>query len=301
MKHAFLFIALWTFVDRLYSQEATTIFSEVISVDSKEKLIQVTYDNSNPWSIDDSVCVTRNHKDIACGVVIKTHEESAIVQILTNAEEISKDQKSDNGGDYIQLTFDYPTPQKGDSVRLVDKSPSVGIRNLASELKGNKEFGGESINSKIYDHLLAPPAFVPASNLTAGVNLIFPTLEYQQSFTKRSAIGVMPIFMNYSVSDGKLKGTGCFLNYHFYSEGDLNGYWAKAGLGLYGLNYSYRNSEDSGVAPAVAASVGRRIFQSPNLNFGFAAGAQYIFANTSTGLSFSGLVPSLILDVGFAF
>lgn len=301
MKYGLLFIATVASMTTLFSQEAASIFSEVVSVDLHEKTLQITYDNSNPWTIDDSVCITRDRRDIACGIVTKTNEELATVQLLTTSEEVSQDQKSDKGGDYIQLTFEFPIPKKGDAVRLVDKSPSLGLRNLASELKTNREFGGEPIRSKIYDHLTAPPPFAPSSNMTAGVNLIFPTLEYQQTFNARSAVGVMPIFMNYSVSEGKLKGTGCFVNYHFYSEGNLRGYWAKAGLGIYGLNYAYKNSEDSGIAPAIAGSVGRRIFQNQNVNFGFAAGAQYIFARTNTGLSFSGLVPSLIIDLGFAF
>lgn len=301
MKQGILIVSIFLSVTSLLAKQPGKMFSEVVSVDLKEKTISITHDNSSPWTLDDSVCVTREQKDIACGVVIKSEGELATVQLLSTSEEVSKAQETDNAGDYIQLTFDFPNPQKGDSVRLVDKSPSVGIRDLASNLKEEKEFGGAVLNSKNYDYLTVPPPFMPESNLTGGINLIFPTIEYQQTISGKSAIGVMPIFMNYSISDGAIKGTGCFVNYHFYSEGHLNGYWAKAGLGLYGLNYSYQGSEDSGVAPAVSTSFGKRIFKNENLNFGFAAGAQYIFAKTGTGLSFGGLVPSLIVDIGFAF
>jgi len=301
MRNGILIITALISITHLYSKDPSKLFSEVVNVSLKEKTIQISHDNLNPWVVDDSVCVTRNQKDIACGIVTQTTEELATVQILKRSENVSKDHETDQAGDYVQLTFDYPTPQKGDSIRLVDKSPSVGIRTLASELKNGKEFGGAPIDARIYDHLFGHPEFVPDSNLTVGINLIFPTIEYQQTISSRSAIGVMPIFMNYSVSDGAVKGTGCFLNYHYYSEGHLNGYWTKLGVGLYGLNYSYQKAEDSGVAPAISASLGKRFFKNENLNFGFAAGAQYIFSSTTTGLAFNGFIPSLIVDIGFAF
>jgi len=72
-------------------------------------------------------------------------------------------------------------------------------------------------------------------------------------------------------------------------------------LGIYGLTYQFNGKEDGNVVPAVSAMLGRRLFKNNHLNFGFGAGAQYIFASTQTGMSFSGFVPSLVVDVGFAF
>ncbi len=301
MKKGILIVAALLWATDLKAEEPAQTFSEVVSVNLKEKVIRVTHDNSSRWTLDDSVCITRDKKDIACGIVIATDNELATVQILSQSENVSTDNASDSAGDYVQLTFEFPNPQKGDSVRLIDKSPSIGIREIASELKAEKEFGGKQIITNVYDHLTLQPPFMPESNLSGGVNLIFPTLEYQQTISDYSAIGVMPIFMNYSVGDGAVKGTGCFVNYHHYSDGNLNGYWVKAGLGLYGLSYSYQSAEDSGIAPAISASFGKRIFKNENLNFGFGAGAQYIFAKTNTGLSFGGFIPSIIVDVGFAF
>jgi len=285
----------------LQAHEQSQIFSEVVSVNNKEKTVTITHDNFNPWTLDDQVCVTQDNKDIACGVVVSTDPELATVKISSQTEEIAKAVAEDNSGEYLQLTFDYPNPKKGDSVRLVNKNPSLEIRQLSSELKTSTEFGGEKISSKIYDHLAVPPAFVPESILLGGINFIFPTVEYQQTMTERSSIGVSPIFMNYPVSEGKIKGTGCFVNYHHYSQGHFSGYWFKAGLGLYGLNFKSQSSEDNKVVPAITSSFGKRFFKNEHLNFGFAAGAQYLFASTKVGMSFSRFIPSLILDVGFAF
>ncbi|MFM8315724.1 MAG: hypothetical protein ACKOA8_15700 [Deltaproteobacteria bacterium] len=299
-KGLLLFVFLFSNL-YLQAQDSVSLYSEVISINAKEKTLKITHDNSAPWTVDDSVCVTRASKDIACGIVISTEQDLATVQINSQLEEVNQDTAADSEGNYTQLTFDYPTPQKGDSIRLVDKSPSVGIRDLASELKSNQEFGGDKIPVKVYDHLKIPAPFVPESNLTAGFNLLFPTVEYQQTFTDHSAVGVMPIFMNYSVGDGSIKGSGCFFNYHYYSEGTLQGYWGKVGLGIYGLTYNYQTKEDGNVVPALSVMVGKRLFKNNNLNFGFGAGGQYIFASTQTGLSFNGFIPSLVVDVGFAF
>lgn len=285
----------------LEAQDQTQVFSEVVSVNNKEKTLMITHDNSNPWTTDDRVCVTQDEKDIACGVVISLDSELAKVKLSSQIEEIAKATAQDSSGEYLQLTFDYPTPKKGDSVRLVDKNPAAEIRQLSSELKTADEFGGEKISSKIYDHLAVTPAFAPKSIVLGGINFLFPTLEYQQTTTEHSSVGVSPIFMNYPVGDGTIKGTGCFVNFHHYSQGHFSGYWLKAGLGLYGLTYKYQGSEDANVVPAIAASFGKRIFTNEHLNFGFAAGGQYLFASTKVGLSFSRFIPSLILDVGFAF
>lgn len=287
---------------RIEGKRTPEIFSEVISTDLKKKEFTITHDNSAPWELNDRVCITRNKKDIACGIVISADKELATVRISSQLEDISEDKTSDPSGEYIQLTFDFPVPEKGDFVRLVDKNPKSTIRQLTSALKSDNEFGGEkNTTSKVYDHLTVYEPLEPESLITGGVNLFFPTLEYQQGFSKHSSVGIMPIFMNYSVADGSIKGTGLFFNYNYYSEESFSGYWLKAGLGLYGLTYSYNGNEDSHVTPALALSVGRRIFKNKTLNFGFGAGGQYVFPNTNTGLAFGGFIPSIILDVGFSF
>jgi len=301
MKKGLTLLLLFLGGFEVKAQTPSHIYSEVISVNTKNKTLKITHDNSAFWSVDDSICVTQENKDIACGVVIAVDEELATVQLLEQTEEVKSETADDSESTYLQLTFNYPRPQKGDSVRLVEKSPSLGIREIASALKNNQEFGGSKINNKVYERLKLTGPFMPESNITGGFNLLFPTLEYQQTFSDHSAIGVMPIFMNYSVSDGALKGTGCFVNYHYYSEGPLIGYWGKVGLGIYGLTYQFNGKEDGNVVPAVSAMLGRRLFKNNHLNFGFGAGAQYIFASTQTGMSFSGFVPSLVVDVGFAF
>ncbi len=307
MKRGLVLFLGFLLTTNLKAQEPPEFFSEVRSSDSKEKTLTITHDNSAPWGIEDSICVTRDKKDIACGIVTATDTQLATVQIFFEAEELSRDEISNETGDHLQLTFNFPFPEKGDAVRLVDRNPKLNIRQLASELRvidSFKETAGTISNagtSTPYNQLITTKPFLPTSNLTVGFNLIFPTLEYQQSFSDHSAVGVMPLFMNYSVGEGSLKGTGCFFNYHYYTEDPFNGYWGKAGLGIYGLTASYNGTEDSNVAPAIGASFGRRFFKNEKLNFGFAVGGQYIFTSTNTGLAFNGFIPSLIVDIGFAF
>ncbi|MSP18603.1 MAG: hypothetical protein EXR74_03415 [Bdellovibrionales bacterium] len=307
MKRGLVLFLGFLLTTNIKAQEPAKFFSEVRSSDSNEKTLKITHDNSAPWKLEDSICVTRDKKDIACGIVIATDTQLATVQISFEAEEMLRDEISNETGDHLQLTFNFPFPEKGDAVRLVDRNPKLNIRQLASELRvidSFKETGATSSNtatSTPYNHLKTTKSFLPTSNLTVGFNLIFPTLEYQQSFSDHSAVGVMPLFMNYSVGEGSLKGTGCFFNYHYYTEDPFNGYWGKTGLGIYGLTASYNGIEDSNIAPAIGASFGRRFFKNKNLNFGFAVGGQYLFASTNTGLPFSGFIPSLIVDIGFAF
>jgi hypothetical protein len=301
MKKSLILLLSFLLSGNLNAQDHMQVFSEVVSVNNKEKTLMITHDNSNPWTLDDRVCVIQEDKDIACGIVVSVDSELATVKLLSQTEEIAQATAQDSSGEYIQLTFDYPNPKKGDSVRLVDKNPASAIRQLSSELKKGNEFGGEKISSNIYDHLAVTPAFVPESILLGGINFIFPTVEYQQTTTEHSSVGVSPIFMNYPVSDGTIKGTGCFVNFHHYSQGHFSGYWLKTGLGLYGLSYKYKGKEDDNVVPAITASFGKRIFKNEHLNFGFAAGGQYLFASTKVGMSFSRFIPSLILDIGFAF
>lgn len=287
---------------QIEGKRAPELFSEVVSTNLKKKEFTITHDNSAPWELNDRVCVNRKKKDIACGIVISADKEIATVRITSELEDLTQDSLADSAGEYIQLTFDFPVPEKGDFVRLVDKNPKSKIRQLASALVSNNSFGGEKKEtSKVYDHLTVYEPPEAESLITGGLNLFFPTLEYQQSFSKHSSVGIMPIFMNYSVADGSIKGTGLFFNYNYYTEESFSGYWLKTGLGIYGLNYSYNGNEDSHVTPAIALSVGRRIFKNKSLNFGFGAGGQYVFSNTNTGLAFNGFIPSIILDVGFSF
>lgn len=301
MKKGFLIIFLLSLGFKIWAQEPKQFYSEVISVDNKNRTLKITHDNKQPWTVDDSVCITKDGKDVACGIVTQTDQELATVLLTSQTEEVNQETASDAEGNYVQLTFSFPLPEKGNSVRLVDKSPSFGIREISSQLKSNHEFGGEKLNNKVYDYIKANGPFNPEGNITAGFNLLFPTVEYQQTISEHSAIGVMPIFMSYSVSDGSVKGTGCFINYHYYSEGTLLGYWGRFGLGVYGLNYKYGRKEDSNVTPAVSAIFGKRLFKNDHLNFGFGAGAQYIYPTTQTGLAFNGFIPSLVVDIGFAF
>jgi hypothetical protein len=301
MRIALLICVVLLKVLPAYADKAPEVFSEVISVDAKKREVKITHDNNTPWNVDDIVCITREQKDIGCGTVIDSNGDLATVQMTSQSEEVLKQEMADSSGEYLQLSFDYPLPEKGDSVRLVEKNSTSEIRKLASELKSKKEFGGEPLPTNIYDHLKVEPPFQSMSNLTAGFTLLFPTLEYQQTVTSHSALGLMPTFMNYSVNDGVVKGTGLFLNYHFYSDGPLYGYWAKVGAGIYGLSYSYKSNEEKNVVPALSFTVGKRLFKTECLNFGFGAGGQYLFSKTQTGLSFAGFIPSLVVDMGFAF
>lgn len=286
--------------------------SEVLEV--APRTLEISSAKPRPWEIEDRVCVNRRGKRIACGYVIDTTEKgNATVDLYYRRQSHSTEEWEDS----ITLRFNEEVARKGDTVTLDAKSlrpKYVDDTPLNSELEHENLLALEKASpasrglastdeasflkfreeNKTTGHL---------SNVSAGMNYVFPNFQYHQAVSDHSATGVMPIYLSGPAGDGALSGFGAFFNYHYYSNKPFDGYWLQAGLGLYALKATKGALSGNGLSFAGSVAVGKRWLWKDGLNFGFAVGLQKLLNSNpgSVPLNFSGIYPALVMDLGYAF
>jgi hypothetical protein len=141
------------------------------------------------------------------------------------------------------------------------------------------------------------------SDISIGLSYIFPTIQYQQNLIANLATGVLVSYMDVPVGNGSLHGFGGMLTLNSYGQEPFRGPWFQLGAGLYSLSSTSGGVSSSYTSPAMLTNVGWRWLWDTGVNFGFGVGVQYLFNAKPAGssLDFSGLLPSIALDLGFAF
>jgi hypothetical protein len=240
---------------------------QVLNVDPTTKEVSVTYDAKMRWAPRDSICFFTDKKTTVCGVVTLATEESLKVSV--------KD------GD---ITFD-----RGAWVvlrRLNRTSASVSSSALIEQ----------QTESKTHDISLG---------IATGGNYFFPMAHLQQALDKNFSIGLMPMFVDYSVDGASVTAWGAFatLNY-YYTHFPFRGFYGSLGGGFYNIHASIGSSAEThtqGAAQATVSWRGRASWEL-GLDIGVSAGVQYVFPvqNTLTN-NFSGLLPLVLVSLGYPF
>lgn len=291
----------------------SALASQVTQVHPSLPIVAISQETEMPFEKDDRVCIVQDKMDIACGDVAELQEKGgAVVKLDFQKENVSKKKRNSKVERVVELEFDYPVPKVGDTVRLVAKNSKETIRQLTSDLLASNRFAGEVISESREDELQeairrmeASRPFKPVSVLSLGMTWLYPTLQYQQALSPNWGIGMMALYLNHNVGEkGNMKGPGAFFSYNHYYNGALNGVWWQLAAGSYKVDVDSGTKAGESYQPAIMATLGWRSFWKDSMNFGVGVGGQYLpFGNNAakTGLTFSGFIPSVAMDVGLAF
>jgi len=247
--------------------------AQILKIAASRKMMAIGGVNPSSFSVNDALCVERDAANRVCGQVVKVLAKGIIFS-AANA----------NHG-----------LQQGDRVTL--------RRN------------GRSVASQEYDPTMSSTAstrrggYVGRRNdVSAGVEFIQPMMIYQRMLGSHFAIGLMPIYMDFSSLDGSLSGIGGHLMLNYYSKSPFKGWWLFGGVGYYSftatLNATQNNPTTTEKGSTISALVGggyRFVFGSSGWNLGLGAGVQYLANPQTTSLQFSSILPAASVDVGYAF
>lgn len=143
----------------------------------------------------------------------------------------------------------------------------------------------------------------PRLNLSIGANYIFPSVQASVAVGTHYTLGVMPSYViPYGAGSGKISGSGVLVTASYYDKGPFQGLWIEGGVGVSRLTFTIDGAAETLAAPAVLGAVGWRWYWASGTNFGFAVGVNGLFHSPQrkADLGFSGLLPALVLDLGFA-
>jgi|GEM_PF-1481403 len=295
--------------------------SEVIDYNKELRTLKVTQKRPR-WKSDDQLCVIRNQARIACGQVNELDGPQAIARIgFLKAKTIQQD-----GPQSVQLIFSHEYPAQGDHVILTESGEPKSLRpsdDPATRAYQNESLIEDSLARSYFYHSRRPASIdelsmtpngstsaqairsnpTPLSSVNLGINFVFPTIQYQQMFSRHSATGLMPIYLSAPAGDGGVSAWGLFAAYHYYSWRPFEGFWIQAAVGFYSLTATLNQISDQTYSPAVMSTLGWRWRWNNGVNFGFGAGVQKLIvsAPSTINLQFSGLFPSIVMDMGIAF
>jgi hypothetical protein len=309
------------------------VAAEVLAVYPKKNHVVISQDSDHTWRNDDSVCFTRHERQIACGKIIKSQKKSSLVEIESSEQAIKRKTIHDSPTyTFLELEFEKAPVKKGDTATYTGSenrglsstaqlpppensgvSPLLGISEDTK--KSNERVGQEDLLFTTTEN--RDPAATessndtfgrggdprPLSNILAGLDYIFPNVQYQQSVSNHFAVGITAMYMSAPIGSGSLSALGGYLTLNYYSQKSFTGIWAQFGAGYYSESLTLNGNSDSLSTPAAIAVVGWRFLWDSGLNFGFGVGAQYLTQakTANVDLGFSGLLPVISMDLGFAF
>lgn len=310
--------------------------STVIAVQKSANTIHVSKDKKRPWVVGDGLCVLRKGNEIACGEITRVAKKFAVASVESTEDNVSKKavQAADDST-YVELVFDTSVVKVGDSVARDDdesentlaesSSPPPGKESGPARIPSSlsedwsahvsifgdngrdpaseEEFGKEDLYMEGQAGKHDPDEPWPLSNLTAGLNYIFPNVQYQQALSDHFATGLTGMYIGTPVGNGSLSGYGGYLNLSYYSQSAFKGSMVELAAGVFAATSHVNGNDNSFFTPSVMALAGWRWLMDSGLNFGFAVGAQYLVTESSSApeLGFSGLLPCIALDIGFGF
>lgn len=280
--------------------------------------VLITNDDARKLEDGDKICFYRQAIEIACGLVITTSPFDATVKLAGLGEQINtkKTEKNSDTESYVELVFEKIEVLKSDrpvfkgaaektSADITNNTLLEGLVELRRSVASTRDnlYGKEDLMIETerrildydsnFDHHLM-------SNITAGVNYIFPTVSYQQSLFDNIVLGLTPTLVNTPSGNGTVTGFGMYVSMNHYGIEAFHGDWIQLGAGFMKLS----SGTADWTTPAIMATAGWRWYWEGGLNFGLGLGMQYMLTSKppeASNVDFSGLLPALILDLGYAF
>jgi hypothetical protein len=294
--------------------------AHVIKVFSDRPEIILSQDKERPWIVGDRVCIYHQNQEVGCGNIVRTLPKRAYCVLKDQHDTLKKKTVTDNSSStYLELVFGAMVARQGDRVELTSFENPIpdsettkeivdGLNGLRRKpaMEGSLE-GKDDLLLTLDDEKVDQDERLlyhgNLSDLTVGLNYIFPTIHYQQAVWDHVTVGLMPIYLSTPTGSGSLSGVGGYLTLNYYGLEPFRGLWIQTGGGVYSLNTTVAGTGYSYFSPAAVGTVGYRWYYESGLNFGFGVGVQYLFTSnpSDVSLDFSGLLPSIAMDIGFAF
>ncbi len=278
----------------------------------------VSQSPQHPFIRYDRICFYRGENEVACGNVVSASRRQAVVQV-DSRKDIVREKKRDAGQEsFVELNFEKARLRMSDRVALVshedpppDESVSEEVISGLEKLEADdKSKEPRSISGK--EDLLTEmdPSIQETqngsdrhANITGGLMNLFPEVQYQTAINNHFAPGFIAMYMNSSMGNGMVKGFGMYGTATYYDKEPFQGWWAQAGLGILSLKGNADATPVSFSSLAVLTNAGWRWKWSSGWNVGVGAGFQFLTNShpANSSLSFSSVLPTLNVDVGFNF
>lgn len=240
-----------------------------------------------------------------CGTALAEETSSAV----TVAADGKQAEKSRKGNSIPRSRRDKALDQaETQSARDSPSEEQVASTNSDSQIEG-----GETPKKRRRE-----PSYVPepasrfeaqtgprkkGNNLAAGLNFVFPVVHYQRHLVSKVCLGVEGAYVNYPALSGTLKGAGVLVTVDYYDKGEFTGTWFELAGGYYQLRGDNGNQLSVWNYPVVRAVMGWRWTWPTGVNFGFAGGVSHMLHSKAPvdGVSFSTLLPAIVIDFGILF
>lgn len=238
---------------------------EVVKLDKVKERIVVSEDPKHPWVKRDLICVFHDAKATACGRVIVTTNQMALVQV-------------DSGFNAIRV---------GDEARFIEakKSAELGIPPgwISREPKpGRMSFG---------------------AGVLLSTDLMIPTAHFYWMISPSVAVGVQPgYFARTGNAGSKLGGYGGSLTVDYFAEEYFHGFWTHLSSGFYSVNLTGAETE-SFSAPMVNFLIGWRDDWAGAFNIGLGIGGRYFapLKATAADVKYQQFYFTSLLELGFSY
>ena len=290
---------------------------KILNLDLSRNEVIVTNDDTRKLEDGDRICFYRRNIEIACGLVVSTSPFDSTVKLTSPGESLraAKTEKDSASESYVELVFEKVELERSDRAEFkgsIEKTPTdltnktllEGLVQLRRSVASSRDnlYGKEDLLKEVETKVLAYDDSYNhrlLSNVSAGFNYIFPTVSYQQAVWDNLVLAINPILINTPGGSGTVSGYGMYLTMNHYGLEAFHGDWLQFGVGFMKLN----SAGVDWTTPAVIGTAGWRWFWDDGLNFGLGLGAQYLLTSTpaTANIDFPGILPCLILDLGFAF
>lgn len=312
------FVRILILIVALSAMSALAKPIQILNMDLSRDEVVVTNDESRKLEDGDKICFYRGKIEIGCGQVISLTPFDATVKLLNHSSDIRTERTEKNSPteSYVELVFEKIELQKNDRAEfkgaaektqadLTNQTLLEGLVQLRRSVASQRDnlYGKEDLMLETekrildydsnFDHRLM-------SNVSVGVNYIFPTVSYQQRVLDNIILSVTPTLVNTPAGSGNVGGYGMYVSLNHYGIEAFHGDWLQIGAGFMKLT----SGDAHWNSPAILATAGWRWYFDGGINFGTGVGIQYFLTRkpaTASSVDFSGLLPSVIMDLGFAF
>lgn len=291
---------------------------QILNMDLSRDEVVITNDESRKLEDGDKICFYRGTVEIGCGQVIAVTPFDATVKLLTSSSDIhtARTEKNSPTESYVELVFERIEIQKSDRAEfkgaaektqadLTNQTLLEGLVQLRRSVASQRDnlYGKEDLIIETEKKILDYDSNLDhrlMSNIAVGVNYIFPMVSYQQRITDNLILSVSPTLVNTPAGNGNVGGFGTYVTLNHYGIEAFHGDWIQLGAGFMKLT----SGDAHWNSPAILTTAGWRWFFDGGVNFGLGLGLQYFLNRkpaTAASVDFSGLLPSVIMDLGFAF
>lgn len=256
------------------------------------------------YVVTDPACAEAQRKDAATPAAKRARDRASEEVATVPADERAPALEESRPGERVGPTGrpGVASESRLESVSLPEDSPGAGARPAkARPARQAKE--RQVASSETTEISLPPkaPELITRNGVMLGLNYVFPFVRYEHTVARQLSLGATGQFVNHALPSGSLEGYAFFATLSYTNDEAFRGIWLHGGLGYASLSGAGALAAHVS-GPALLFDVGWRWAWEQGLCVGVAIGAQYVAGSTeSLRASYSGLLPSILIDVGLTF